>query len=72
MWNWLDDEEATRFLGKRGKLLLRQIKQDPKPNRSILLPIITMISRHWLMDRAWDVRVPYEWVKSFLQVFVIL
>jgi hypothetical protein len=68
MWNWLDDEEATRFLGKRDKLLLRQIKQDPNPNRSILLPIITMISRHWLMDRAWDVRVPYEWVKSFLQM----
>ncbi|KAE9369344.1 hypothetical protein N431DRAFT_380216 [Stipitochalara longipes BDJ] len=68
LWKWLEDEEATRFLGKKDKLSLKQIKQDLNPDRSLLLPIITMLSRHWLMDRVWDVRGPFEWIKSFLQM----
>ena len=72
LWKWLEDEEATRFLGKKDKSSLKQNKEDPNPDRSLLLPIITMISRHWLMDRAWDVRAPFEWVKTYLQLVCYL
>ncbi len=68
MWEWLDDEEAIRFLGKKDKEWLRSIKEDPNPDRSLLRPIIKMVGKHWLMDRAWDVKVPFEWIKSFLQM----
>jgi hypothetical protein len=68
MWKWLENEEATRFLGKKDKEWLRSIKEDPNPDRSLLRPIIKMVAKHWLMDRAWDVRAPFEWIKSFLQM----
>jgi tetratricopeptide (TPR) repeat protein len=68
MWQWLDDEEATRALGKRDKLWLKSIKQDPNPNRSLLRPIVKMIAKHWLLDRAWEVNLPFEWVRAFLQM----
>jgi hypothetical protein len=68
MWKWLEDEEATRFLGKKDKEWLRAIKQDPNPDRSLLLPIVTMIAKHWLLDRAWDVKVAFEWIRTFLKM----
>lgn len=68
MWQWLDDEEATRFLGKRDKEWLRKIKQDPNPDRSLLRPIVKMIAKHWLLDRVWDVSLPFEWIRAFLQM----
>lgn len=68
MWKWLEDDEATHFLGKKDKEWLSSIKQDPNPDRSLLRPIIKMVAKHWLMDRTWDVRVAFEWIKSFLQM----
>lgn len=57
-----------RFLGMRDKVWLRSIKQDPNPIRSLLRPIVKMIAKHWLLDRTWEVNVPFQWIRAFLQM----
>lgn len=68
MWKWLEDPSATRYLGKKDKEWLESIKRNPNPDRSLLLPIVKMVAKHWLLDREWEVQTTFEWVRSFLEM----
>lgn len=63
---WLDDPEAIRSVGKKDKEWIKNIKEEPNPERSLLMPVTIMISRRWLQDREWSAWTTYRWIRAFL------
>lgn len=67
-WAWLEDPEAIRYLGKKDKEWLLQLRSQPIPNRSLLEPVTTMVARRWLQDREWNAEGAFGWIRNFLSI----
>ncbi|KAL4924278.1 tetratricopeptide repeat protein [Aspergillus undulatus] len=65
-WKWLDDPVAIAHLGARDRRWLAEIGQSKHPNRSLLIPVMTMIARNWLQATKWDLPKPFHWIDGFL------
>jgi hypothetical protein len=67
-WDWLEDLDAIRYLGKKDKEWLVQLKLQPSPNFSLLEPISLMVARRWLIDREWGAGGLFDWINKFLSI----
>ena len=67
-WKWLDDPEAIRYLGKKDKEWLKELKSTPDPNQSLLKPITLLMARRWLTDREWNAFNTFQWINRYLEM----
>jgi hypothetical protein len=67
-WKWLEDADAIRYLGKKDREWLTQLKLQPSPNSSLLEPTTLMVAKRWLQDREWNARGAFGWIDQFLSI----
>lgn len=70
-WRWLEDPDAVRYLGKKDKEWLAELKLHPNPDRSLLEPVTRMVARHWLRDREWNAQGAFGWIHRFLAMVML-
>ena len=62
--SWLSDSESQ---GRLNRKELSWLKQVTAGNGMMALEeIATMMARHWLSDRSFAARLPYEWLDDYL------
>lgn len=69
-WDWLTDDDAIKYLGKKDREWLLKLKSEScfKQRQNLLEPLTLMVADQWLRHREWDAFPAFKWVHNFLEL----